>query len=235
MSDEVQRFSIPFADPRLGRHVAHDPKSWDHQEMFPRRVAPLRSVQHRRYDPRPEPNQQVGCCTMVSECMLANTKGNRVKGQVLDMSVAEEGYSLATRIDSFHGQYPPNDTGSSGLAAAKAAIEMGIAEEYVWYFNLNDFLRGLQEHSISFGGNWHYDMFLATPQNPIIKPTGEVAGGHQWVASGYRAKEELIVGECWWGPTFGLNGRFMISVEDFRFLFEAYGDAHFTFRKGRNG
>lgn len=232
---EVTRIPIPFDDHRLGRHIVHDPKSWDHQETFPRRVAPLRSVQHRRYDPRPEPNQQVGCCTMVSECMLANTKGNRVKGQVLDMSVAEEGYSLATRIDSFHGQYPPNDTGSSGLAAAKAAIEMGIAEEYVWYFNLNDFLRGLQEHPISFGGNWHYDMFRATPQNPVIKPTGEVAGGHQWVASGYRAKEELIVGECWWGPTFGLNGRFMISVEDFRFLFEAYGDAHFTFRKGRNG
>jgi len=231
---DVEYIEIPFDDPRLGRHVAHDPKSWDYQEELPRTAEPLRSVQHRRYDPYPEPNQPIGCCTFVAECMLANTKGNRVKGKVLNMADAIEGYSLATRLDPFKGEYPPTDTGSSGLAAAKAAVELGIAEKYVWYFNIDDFLLALQKHPVSFGGRWYRDMFKANAQNPIVKPTGSVAGGHQWVASGYRAKEELIVGECWWGKRFGINGRFMISVEDFRFLYENHGDAHYTIRKGQN-
>lgn len=233
--NEVTRIPIPFEDHRLGRHIVHDPKSWDHQETFPRRAAPLRSVQHRRYDPRPEPSQTIGCCTGVSECMMANSRNNRVRGQVLTMPMAEQVYSRATRIDPFRGEYPPKDTGSSGLAAAKAAMELGIAEEYVWYFSMDDFLRGLQEHPISCGTAWYNDMFDASRHNPVIKPTGSLAGGHQWVASGYKAVDELIVGECWWGPDFGIDGRFYISVNDLRSLFEDRGDAHFTYRKGRNG
>lgn len=228
---QVKKVPIPFDDHRLGRHIVHDERSWDYQEKIPRRVSPLRSVQHRRYDPRPEPNQPVGCCTMVSECMMANTVRNRVKGQVLDMDDAIKGYSIATSIDPFRGTYPPDDTGSSGLAAAKAAVQMGFARSYVWYFSVEDVLTALQSHAVSFGGYWYERMFYPNRHNPIVKPLGEIVGGHQWVLSGYRAKEELIVGECWWGPGFGLNGRFYIHVEDFRALMEQDGDAHFTYRK----
>lgn len=222
---------IPFDDPRLGRHVVHDSQSWDYQEKLPRQTTRLRTVQHRRYDPIPEPNQEIGCCTFVAECMLGNTKGNRVMGEVLDMDLAVRGYGLATQLDPFDGIYPPNDTGSSGLAAAKAAVQLGIAVEYVWYFSVEDVLIGLQSHPISFGGKWTYDMFDANRINALVRPTGEVAGGHQWVLSGYVASEELIVGECWWGPDFGYNGRFYITVSDFRSLMEDRGDAHYTVRK----
>lgn len=221
----------PFNDHRLGRVIVHDPKSWDHQEKLPMLTTPLVSVQHRRYDPIPEPNQQVGCCTMVSECMLGNTVGNRVTGKVLNMDDALRGYSIATGIDPFPYSWPPHDTGSSGLAAAKAAVQMGIAVEYVWYFTLEQILQGLQKHPISFGGYWYGDMFGATYTKPIVRPTGSLEGGHQWVLSGYDAKEKLIAGECWWGKSFGRNGRFYIAVEDFRTLQEADGDAHFTLRK----
>jgi hypothetical protein len=231
----VKRHRIPFEDPRLGRHVVHDPKSWDYQEKLPRRTTPLKSVQHRRYDPMPEPNQQIGCCTFVSECMLANTKGNRVMGEVLNMEDAEHGYSLATSIDPFEGTYPPVDTGSSGLAAAKAAVQLGIADNYVWYFSVEDVLLGLQKHPISFGGNWYGSMFAANEYNPLIGIAGNVAGGHQWVLSGYKAKDELIVGECWWGASFGYNGRFYLPVNDFRRLMDEDGDAHYTYRKGATG
>ena len=152
-------------------------------------------------------------------------------GKVLNMQDALDGYSLATKLDPFQGTWPPTDTGSSGLAAAKAAVQLGIAEKYIWYFSVDDVLLALQEHPISFGGAWYYDMFNATRTNPVVRPTGSIAGGHQWVLSGYRAKEELIVGECWWGQSFGLNGRFYISVDDFRSLMEDRGDAHYTLRK----
>lgn len=225
---------IPFEDRRLGRHVVHDPKSWDYQELLPRRTVELKSVQHRRYDPIPEPNQPVGCCTMVAECLMGNTKGNRVKGQVLNMQTALDGYSIATSIDPFEGVYPPEDTGSSGLAAAKAAVRLGLADKYLWYFSVESVLLGLQKHPISFGGKWMYDMFYASREHPVVRPTGEVAGGHQWTLSGYDAKNKLIAGECWWGKGFGINGRFYISVEDFRTLMEDNGDAHFTIRRGAN-
>lgn len=163
--------------------------------------------------------------------MMGNTVGNRVMGEVLDMDKAILGYSLATKLDPFEGEWPPEDTGSSGLAAAKAAVQMGLATEYLWYFNTEDVLQALQKHPVSFGGLWYYDMFNSTYDNPVVRPTGSVAGGHQWLLSGYNAKSKLIAGECWWGKNFGRNGRFYISVDDFRTLQEANGDAHFTVRK----
>ena len=228
----VEMHDIPFEDHRLGRHILHDPKSWEYQEDLPRMAASkLKDVQHRIYDPLPEPIQRVGCCTMVAECQMGNVKGNRKKGQILDMDVAVQGYSLATKLDPYPGTYPPTDTGSSGLSAAKAACQMGIATRYDWYFNMAALLTALQLHPISFGGNWHYDMFRATTDRPLVHPTGEIAGGHQWIISGYRANAKLLVGECWWGKEFGRTGRFYISEKDFGDLFAARGDAHWTWRK----
>ncbi len=231
MAAELITEHIPFEDHRLGRQVVHDPRSWDFQEELPRKTQPLQSVQHRRYDPWPEPAQRVGSCTGVAEAMLGNAVGNRVMGEVLDMDDAEQIYSLATKLDPFPGIYPPEDTGSSGLGAAKATIKIGISVRYVWYFSVEDVLLALQKHPISFGGLWYYDMFRATWNNPVVRPTGSVAGGHQWMLSGYNAKDELISGECWWGKQFGRNGRFYISVRDFRTLMENRGDAHYTYRK----
>lgn len=228
----VKIHDIPFEDSRLGRHIAHDPMSWDYQEKLPKlSQSQFKDVQHRRWDPTPEPIQRIGCCTAVAECMMGNAKDNRVHGEILDMDVAVQMYSLATVLDPFPGKYPPTDTGSSGLSAAKAACKMGLAVRYDWYFTMQDLLVALQLHPISFGGNWYYDMFNATYDKPLVKPTGAVAGGHQWVLSGYRANDRLIVGECWWGKTFGRNGRFYIAEDDFRKMFEARGDAHWTWRK----
>jgi hypothetical protein len=230
MMEEAYIEKIPFVDSRLGRHIVHDPRSRNFTEQIPRLATPLRKVQHRRYDPRPEPNQAIGCCTAVAECMLGNTVGNRVTGKVLGMDLAVIAYGMATSLDPFQGTYPPDDTGSSGLAAAKAMVKLGFAEDYVWYFSVDEVLRALQFHPISFGGIWTHDMFNATWGNPVIRPTGEVAGGHQWLLSGYDPKSNLISGECWWG-NWGRNGRFYISVQDFGTLLEDNGDAHFTRRK----
>lgn len=216
----------------LGRNIVHDPKSKDHRASVPRQVlsTPLRTVQHRRYDPTPEPRQSIGNCTMVAECMMGNTVNNRIRGEVLDMEIADKGYARATQLDPWPYEYPPHDTGSSGLAAAKAAVEIGISTKYEWYFGVEHILQGLQTRPISFGGYWYYDMFNATKDKPLVTPTGGKAGGHQWVLSGYNAERELIVGECWWGAGFGINGRFYMTVPQFRILVEDDGDAHFSVR-----
>lgn len=222
---------IQQQDMRLGRHLVHDSASKEHRAELPRSAAPLRTVRHRKYDPYPEPAQRVGCCTGVAECMMGNASDNRVMGEVLDMDDALRIYALATSLDPFRGTYPPNDTGSSGLAAAKAAKLLGISDSYVWYFGINEVLRGLQENPISIGGLWSWDMFKATKENPVVTFTGGEAGGHQWDAFGYDAKREIVWGECWWGRGFGYNGRFGISVKDLEAILEEGGDAHFSYRK----
>jgi hypothetical protein len=44
-------------------------------------------------------------------------------------------YSMATRLDRFAGIYPHDDTGSSGLAVAKAAKKFGLISAYRWAFS----------------------------------------------------------------------------------------------------
>lgn len=218
-------------DKRLGRQLVHDPRSRAFTAALPAEGTPLRSVQHRRYDPRPEPDQPVGCCTGVGEAMMGNAVGNRVRGAVLDMDDALAIYRFATSLDPFPGTYPPEDTGSSGLAAAKAAVRLGYATRYEWFFGLDAILRGLQDGPISFGGWWTWDMFRATADRPVVRPTGGMAGGHQWMLSGHDVPRGVLWGECWWGPRFGRRGRFGITVEDFDTLVRDGGDAHRTYRR----
>jgi hypothetical protein len=120
-------------DPRLGRQVVHDPRS----RAFPM-AAPdtstWRSKTIRMYDPTPNPNQTIGDCTGCDKAMEGNAAGNRVSGRVLTMADAEQVYSLATELDPWDGSWPPTDTGSSSLAAAKAAqrLKLGSAFRDVW-------------------------------------------------------------------------------------------------------
>lgn len=231
MRGSITTVHINQMDPRLGRHLVHDEKSRDHAARLTKRSGPMRSVQHRRYDPTPEPNQRFGCCTGVAEAMMGNAVGNRVKGKVLDMDDALEIYSHATAMDPWPGNFPPSDTGSSGLAAAKAGVKLGISTHYEWYFGIDAVLRGLQKNPISIGGYWTWDMFNATAENPIVTFTGADAGGHQWVASGHDIKKKIVWGECWWGGTFGRKGRFGIHEDELAKLLARGGDAHYSYRK----
>jgi hypothetical protein len=218
-------------DPRLGRNVVHDPRS--RRFAAPRQTVVRRNKAHRVYDPRPNPNQQLGLCTGAAECMMANAVGNRVAGVVLGMGTAERIYSRATQIDPWPGSWPPEDTGSSGLAAAKAAVEQGIGESYEWYFGIDAVLDGLQSYAISVGTWWMWDMFNPDPHTKIVRPTGGRAGGHQWllrahdVSASRTVGKQLIEGLCWWGAF----RYFRMTVDDFAELLADDGDAHRTIRK----
>src|SRR5437764_15082615 len=112
---------IPSLDPRLGRHVHHDERSRAFALTPPVDKSTWHTKSIRIYDPSPNPNQTLGDCTGCAKAMQMNAAGNRVSGVVLKLADADRIYSLATTLDAFPGSYPPDDTGSSGLAAAKAA------------------------------------------------------------------------------------------------------------------
>jgi len=217
----VHRFDA--TDPRLGRHVAHDPAS----KGFALRPTLDRSTWHTRtirlYDPNPNPNQVVGDCTGCAKAMQLNAVGNRRRGVVLKLTDADQVYALATRLDTFPGFYPQEDTGSTGLYAAKAAQQLGLGGAYRWLFGgADDVVQATMDGNVvNVGTEWHYDMFQQDGQG-IVHLGGGVAGGHEWTVRGYDADRDLVLGRCWWG---GFRD-FWIARADLDTLLRNDGDAH---------
>jgi hypothetical protein len=227
--------TVEQTDPRLGRQCVHDPRSRNF--AAPRVEVRRKNVAHRIYDRRPNPNQTHGNCTGCAEAMLGNARGNRQRGVMLDMDAADRVYSLATQLDPWDGQWPPTDTGSSGTAAAKAAVQLGIGERYQWYFGIDAVLDGLQQRPLSVGTWWTFDMFHPDPRTKLVRPTGGRAGGHQWIARAYDASaskltigQQRVGGACWWGDYHF----FWITVDDFADLLADDGDVHHTYRANPN-
>jgi hypothetical protein len=211
----------------LGRNKVHDPAS----RGFAMRVTVDRSTWRdksiRLYEPIPNPNQRVGCCTGVAKCSQFNAIGNRKKGVVLKMADAERIYSRNSQIDPWPGSWPPTDTGSSGLASAKTAIEFGLGGEYRWLFGgADEVIQAVMMGEVISVGTWWYWGMFDQDATGLIRPTGGQAGGHQYVIRGYDADKDLALGRCWWG---GFRD-FWISRTDLDSLLRDGGDAHWQRR-----
>lgn len=214
------------ADPRLGRHVLHDPRS----RRFPVRVdkVPITSIQHVRYVPVFDQGS-LGSCTgnAAIGCMGTGVFYGSISVARTYYPENEQGavacYSDATRIDHYAGEYPPDDTGSDGLSVAKAVKAMGEIAGYEHAFSLDQGLQGLMSRPQIVGVNWYEGMFDTDPEG-IVHPTGSLAGGHEFVWDGYDAARGL----CWftnsWSVAWGKAGRFAIPAEEFGKLLAQDGD-----------
>lgn len=234
MTNELTIRTVPQLDPRLGRHLVHDPRSRGFAyPVAPAAALPTHRIRHRIYDPRPTPAQQVGCCTCVDQCLRGNAAGNRVHGTVLNLEDAMRLYTITTSLDDIEGEFPPTDTGSSGLAACKAATQVGFISRYEWIFTrAGGVLAALTDKPVGVGTWWYQDMFQPDPLTLLVKPTGRMVGGHQWSIIGWEPKLQAFEAKCWWGPDFGNNGVFRIRYADLEALLADGGDAHVTYRAG---
>lgn len=212
----------------MGRHVEHDERSRGFARPTTVDKSTWRTKTIRIFDPRPNPNQPNGCCTGVAKCVQFNAAGDRQPGQVLNLDDAEKIYALATRLDSIPGYYAPGDphsqdTGSTGLAAAKAAQQLGLGGPYYWLFGgADEVVQAVMDGDVvNVGTRWDQQMF--TPDSHgIVHPGGPVAGGHEWSVRGYNKARDLLLGRCWWGDFRD----FWISRADFDALLADKGDAH---------
>ncbi len=229
MSDDLDIEVVEQKYPRLGRQKVHDPKS----RAFPVGIdidrSTWRDKRVRLIDPRVNPRQCHGECTGCAKTMEFNAIRNRIKGQVLKMDTAHEIYSLATKIDPWAGSWPPDDTGSSGLAAAKAAQRLGLGGEYRHVFRGADEVVQLIQTGgpdgkgrvVNCGTWWFMDMFAANAEG-IIEPTGSRVGGHMYIARGYEVERDLVLIRCWWG----IYRDVWIRREHLNDLLMDGGDAH---------
>lgn len=216
--------------PNLGRQRVHDSKSKDFAARMVLNRANWVTKVIKIFDPTVNPNQCHGECTGVAKCVQMNAAGNRIEGVVLNMDHAHAFYHLASTIDPFPRSWPPADTGSSGLASAKAAQKLGFGGPYQHVFNGADgVVQLIQENHVVSVGTWWYDgMFTPNPKG-VIEPTGPKVGGHQYSALGYDAALDLVTIRCWWGKYRDVR----IKREHLNELIMDGGDAHIQNRIGK--
>ncbi len=238
MADTLER--IPHTDPRLGRHVWHDERS--RRFPAPMRSAPLRSVRHHRHVPVFDQgdlgsctgNAAIGCLATGLFYATINA-GDAAWLRTLDQEAARAVYSAATRVDPFDGEWPPEDTGSTGLAVAKVLKDAGAISGYRHAFRAYDALTALMATPLIVGTNWWSEMY-SPDEMGVARVAGQTVGGHEYLLDEYVAPAEsharfgrdgsAMVGFTnSWGSSWGLAGRFYLTVADFQRLLAAQGDA----------
>jgi hypothetical protein len=82
----------------------------------------------------------------------------------------------------------------------------------------------LTKGPVLFGTDWYTGMFSPNEQG-LVKPTGSVEGGHEYVGIGYDPVTEIIEYINSWSDTWGVNGRFYMHKEDAEKVFAYQGEA----------
>lgn len=228
---------------RLGRHLHHDPQS----RRFAFRATVFGGLKPVRWE-RAVPimdQGDLGSCTGNAAASWLGTANSLRAGMdvapdpkfrgglpvAVNEALARDLYSEATDVDPYDGSWPPTDTGSDGLSVTKVLLAIGAVDSYQHAFDTASVLAALQLGPVLIGTEWREDMF--TPDGDgLVRPTGQVVGGHEYLAVGYEPAgsgpvphSDVVVFANSWGPSFGDAGYFRMTVDTLTVLLAADGDA----------
>lgn len=220
---------------RLGRHIEHDERSRGFAyAMGATGVVTLQSLRRKRRI-GPFDQGERGSCTGNATAGAVCTAPFKHKFSARSQRSPLRLYSLATKLDEFPGVYPPDDTGSSGLAAAKAAQQLKHITSYQHAFNLDAAIHAAANPGVGliFGINW-YDSFDRPDTNGVIdiSPGAQIRGGHEIQGDGivlatpatYSGDDLVWMWQSWgeWG--LGGTGAFAMRVRTLDRLLQEQGD-----------
>lgn len=209
----------------LGRNVFHDSRNL----AFPwqRQARTLTSQMWTRHVPILDQGS-VGSCTGNAEVGSLGTDPDfgalPPSPPSLDEALALRIYSAAETIDG-DGPFPPQDNGSSGPSAAKAAKNLGLISGYVHCLSLADVLDALEDHPVCIGSNWYDSMDSPDSSGLVaISPRANIRGGHEYLCRGKDVDKQVVYLDNSWGTGFGVKGSFSYSYATLERLLAEQGD-----------
>lgn len=224
METIIHKERIPSLNPKLKRHIEHDPRS--RSFGFDTKGLTVVSVTHKRYISILDQGS-VGSCT--GNAGVGTLGSDPIYPKLptdpyysLNQQGAVKLYSDAAVIDG-SGPYPPNDFGSTGLSIAKALKKANLIGAYQHTFSLNGALKALSIYPILVGMNWYNGMFKPA-RDGKVSITGPLMGGHEVMAREIDAKKSIVWFDNSWGSSWGVNGRFYLTFKDFETLLKRQGD-----------
>lgn len=238
---------------RLGRHVEHDPRSraFVHPEpgdilgidmqgttiaeavqtlddWLSRVMGPALASKCWPFHGEILNQGGVGSCTgeAITNALNCEPFQNLVTSRVLTQDDALSMYEQATTLDTIPGTYPPDDTGSSGLAVCKAARARGLIKGYRHAVTLASLLHWLATRGPAIIGIEWFEGF-DTPEGPDAElvSSGAVRGGHEVCIHEIDVENRRVRGIQSWGPEWGDHGFFVISWDTLSQLLARQGDA----------
>lgn len=239
MSNLVERIPQRNNVFKLGRHIEHDERSRNYRFTAVARESKsvLWPISKSVLD-----QGNLGACVGFALANCFNTGPFRNTRNQFSISACtnlsgREFYAMATHLDEWPEEWPPDDEGSSGLGAAKAGQMAGYIERYEHTFSFEEFAQALQSQPLIVGTYWTDSMFYPGHAGVLtVDPlsSSHIAGGHEYCAIAIDYENKL----CWfrnsWGKSWGVSntslgpagdGNFAIRFADFTNLLAADGDS----------
>ncbi|SBW18567.1 hypothetical protein FDG2_0722 [Candidatus Protofrankia californiensis] len=218
----------PGSPHRLGRHVHHDPQSL----AYAAPALPYAALKSIRWTRRIDVLDQgdLGSCTgnaavgwLGTDNVHRQGLASAPSGHLLDETYAVDVYAYATDVDNVPGEYPPEDTGSTGLAVAKVLKHRGFIQRYRHAFGLRSTLSALQSGPVLLGTVWLEEMFQPTTDGELT-PDGAQAGGHEIVLDEIDVERRRVWLTNSWSAEWGVDGRAWLSWDHLGYLLGQQGD-----------
>lgn len=222
------REDVPERSLRLGRHIEHDPRSWAYRLDDAVKNVVVKNVAWQNYSGILNQGN-IGACVGFATCASCGTSPNwqaldsKESAAVKRNDFALSLYKKATELDEYRGTYPPNDTGSSGLGGAKAAMHYQLIKGYTHAFSFDAMTKGLMLGPMIVGTNWYSSMTNPVEGQVTIRSGSTVVGGHEYLVYGYH--DGNFDCQNSWGRTWGVGGRFWMTSAMMERLLGERGDA----------
>lgn len=228
---------------RMGRHRVHSALPPEKDAFRLAWVRPLKSVSHERLC---DPFDQNQCSPEVisslggdpSVTALGNCTANAALGVLMTAPFHRAGWAFTeddcvrlyhqeTLLDDrqIPGEWPPQDTGSTGPWSMLALEKQGLIRDWVHTRSLHTALRLLVAGPISIGVSWFQNMFQPDSSDTIhVDESSGLAGGHQIEVAALDVEGQRVQLVNSWGPGWGDGGRAWLPWTDFDLLLHLGGD-----------
>lgn len=216
----------------LGRRREHDDRSRAFAFTPASLTLPAYSVTHPRMVPIFDQGRQgpggtgLGSCTANAGMGWA---GSQPRASHVSEAEVVPFYSEVTRLDQFPGQWEPDDTGSSGLAVAKALKRRGWITRYEHAFSFRAALAAIVRAPVIIGVPWYENMFEPLDSG-YVEIGGDVVGGHEVLVRGIDPRRQHVLCDNSWSTSWGRRGRFWLRFATLERLLAEDGDATIMLR-----